>query len=95
MLKWEENRSRFGSNQVSGQLGDIEIFRVFYDGMRSRSASGGNWTIECKLSGLRPVLSKTFNGEDDAKAYAEKVLTDWLERTGLTFKEVSDEKAEK
>ena len=94
MLKWENKKARWGNIQSSGILGDLEVFRVFYDGMRSKSASGGNWIIECKLSGLRPILSKTFSGEDDAKAYAEKVLTDWLERTGLTFKEVSNAKDE-
>lgn len=92
MLKWLTVQNRYSTEYV-GVVGKTEMFRVYYDGMRSKGSSGGNWSISSKLSGYRPVFSKTFCGADEAQEYAKEQLGHWMEKCGFEFKQegVSDE----
>lgn len=85
-INWRQVKNRYSTDHV-GMVGETEMFRVYYDGMRSKGATGGNWTVSSKLSGLRPIFRKTFSGADEAKEYANVQLVHWMEKCGFVFRE--------
>ncbi len=83
MITWRPKTGKFENGQ-SGYLGKIKIFSIDWDS--SQHLSDKNWLLICFLPSLGQFREhfSGIDGADGACAEAEKILSVWLDDTGLT-----------
>jgi hypothetical protein len=77
-LIWEPDLALY----ANGDYGRLGSYAVFYVSWNSGSRDLGDWKLNCMLPGIKNVLGY-YKTKEEAKEYAQKVLTHWIERAGL------------
>lgn len=84
-IEWAEVDARIGPLTYYGTWEGIKCFSVFYSA-DVKGYTGPKYVLKCSLPGFRPDLPRQVSVEA-AQAFAEKMLTRWVAKRRLLFKD--------
>lgn len=84
-IEWAEVQAHIGPLTYYGAWEGIKCFSVFY-GTDAKGYAGPKYVLKCSLPGFRQDLPRQVSVEA-AQAFAEKMLTRWVAKRRLLFKD--------
>jgi hypothetical protein len=86
MIVWRKVAVRHGSWPIVGYVGSVEVFRIINSALTPYKAKP-YWLFNLLPGAMKNDDDRAYGDNPESlKVVAEKILEDWLDRTGLMVK---------